>query len=76
MRTYWPQYAANDATLTPRQQQVLEAVAVADSIDVAAHRLGIAPATLKNHLTQIHVRLGVPSTTQCVYVAMRSGLLS
>lgn len=45
--------------LTPRQREVLRAIAVTGSGVAAARTLGITYQTLRNHLNEAYSRLGV-----------------
>ena len=47
--------------LTPRQLEVLEALAVGEPAKLIARRLGIAEATVRNHIRMILVELGCHS---------------
>jgi DNA-binding NarL/FixJ family response regulator len=57
--------------LTPREVEVAELVATGARNAEIALRLGMSPATVKTHLTQIYAKLGVRSRTQLA-IAMRS----
>jgi DNA-binding NarL/FixJ family response regulator len=52
--------------LTPRQLEVLRAYAQAGSMKIAAHQLGLSPATVRATLVNIRARLGVSSSVQAV----------
>jgi DNA-binding NarL/FixJ family response regulator len=45
--------------LTPRQYAIIRRRALAQSYDVIAHELGIAPSTVKVHIDKAYTRLGV-----------------
>lgn len=48
--------------LSPRELEVLEALINNEGQLQAARSLGIAPQTIKNHLTSIHKTLGVSNS--------------
>lgn len=52
--------------LTPRELEVLAAVVTTGSEKAAAHRLGMAPPTVKRHLANARAKAGVDNTTQLV----------
>lgn len=58
---------------TDRELEVLLAVCVAGGTKAAAHQLGISVSTVKNHMTNLHHRLGVSTTAAAVY-ALRKRL--
>jgi DNA-binding NarL/FixJ family response regulator len=60
--------------LTPQQRKVLQAVADEGSVQGAAQRLGMAPATVHKHLVYIRAALGA-TTLQAVVKALRKGLI-
>lgn len=53
--------------LTPRQSEVIRAMFREGSVKDAARALGIKPVTVKNHLIDIHRRLGVENTYEAAY---------
>lgn len=55
--------------LTPRQLDVLEMLASGKSNKEIAQDMGIAPATVKNHLETIFEKMGASNRTQAVMVA-------
>lgn len=55
---------APGATLTPRERDVLNLLAVGLSNKVIAIRLGISEATVKAHLTRVYQQIGVTDRTQ------------
>lgn len=61
--------------LTRREASVLQLVADGLTNYAIAHRLGIAENTVKNHLRNVHQKLGVRCRTQAVTVAIRAGWL-
>jgi DNA-binding NarL/FixJ family response regulator len=62
--------------LTPRQLEVLRAVAAGLSNRAAADALGVAETTVRTHLRAAYGRLGVGSRTAAVAEARRLGLLA
>ena len=53
---------------TPRQVEVLRAYVATGSYGAAADSLGIAKATVRNHLHDLRLRLGVGTTAQAVFL--------
>lgn len=62
-------------SLTPRQLQLLRALAAGHTNKELAHDLGIAEATAKGYLKELYVRLGVGSRAGAVAYGMRHGLI-
>lgn len=60
--------------LTPREEEVLQMVVSGQSNKEIARTLGIAERTVKAHLTQVFVRLGVRDRTQAALWVMRRDL--
>ena len=54
-------------TPTARELEVLSQVVEAGSVKDAALRLGIAEATVKNHLAHMRSKFGARSTAQLVF---------
>ena len=63
------------ADLTPRERQVLQALARGDTIALIADRLGISANTADKHRTSIMRKLGVHSAGELMALAHREGLL-
>lgn len=63
------------AQLTPREQEVLEAVATGQSNREVARSLYLSEATVKSHLVQVFAKLDVRSRTAAVVRARELGLL-
>lgn len=53
--------------MTARQRAVLVAYCEAGSVAAAAHQLGVAESTVKNHLADLRRRCGFSSTAQAVW---------
>lgn len=62
-------------SLTPRQLDVLGLLAEGTRARAIAARLGLAEATVRNHIHAIFVELGAHSQTQAIYLARHHGLL-
>jgi NarL family two-component system response regulator LiaR len=63
-------------TLTAREQQVLQAVAVGQTNKAIAIKLGISDHTVKFHLASAMSKLGAASRAEAVAIALRRGLIS
>jgi DNA-binding NarL/FixJ family response regulator len=63
------------ATLTPREIQVLIALATGADNRAIAGQLGISPKTLRNHISNAYHKLQIYDRAQAVIVAMREGLV-
>jgi DNA-binding NarL/FixJ family response regulator len=63
------------ASLTPREREVLAALADGASNKVIARRLGISFHTAKFHVAAVLAKLDVDSRTEAVSVAARQGLV-
>ena len=61
--------------LSPREEQVLVLVAAGQANKQIARRLDISEKTVKAHLTNIFLRIGVTDRTQAALWAERKGLL-
>ena len=64
------------ARLSPREYQVLRAVAEGLSDKEVAERLQVRPDTVRTHMTNILGKLGVDSRLQAVLLALRHGVVS
>lgn len=62
--------------LTPRQLEVLEALAAGEPAKLISRRLGIAETTVRNHIRMILVGLGCHSQLEAVAEARRRGLIA
>jgi DNA-binding NarL/FixJ family response regulator len=67
---------AGEPVLSPREEEVLQALADGASPLEVAKRLFISPKTVKNHLSSIYDKLGVPDRTQAVLTGLRLGLVT
>jgi DNA-binding NarL/FixJ family response regulator len=63
------------ASLTTRQQQVLEFLSQGKTVSQIASRLGISPRTVETHVATLYRRLGVKTRVQAVSQAARLGLV-
>lgn len=61
--------------LTSREREVLEVLARGTHIDLAAHELGVAVSTIRNHVKNIHAKLRIHSTAGAIarYLLEASG---
>ena len=62
--------------LTPREQEILEALAEGLSNRLIAGRLAISSQTVKFHVAAILAKLGAGSRTEAVTFALRQGLIA
>jgi DNA-binding NarL/FixJ family response regulator len=62
------------ARVTPRETQVLQALAAGDTAAEIATSLGISTLTVHSHVKSILAKLGVHSTIEAVTLAWRHGL--
>lgn len=63
-----------DASLTPREREVLQLLVQGKNNKEIATLLGIAEATVKCHFRIIYMRMGVTDRTQAVVSALQRGL--
>lgn len=61
--------------LTPREIQLLAALADGHSYDSAAVDLGVTPNTVRSHIRSIYEKLQVHTQTEAVSKALRAGLI-
>lgn len=61
--------------LTPREREILRLLATGMANKQIAQRLQISDKTVRNHLTQIYVKLGLADRAQAVLYAVRKGLV-
>jgi DNA-binding NarL/FixJ family response regulator len=69
-----PELAGLVAALTPRERDLVEAVASGDDNATIAERLHISPLTVKTHLNRAMMKLGARDRGQLVALAYRSGI--
>ncbi len=62
--------------LTPRERQVLERMATGASPEEIAKTLGMSPHTLRTHVQNILLKLGVHSKMEALVLAIRHGLVT
>lgn len=67
--------AAAAGALTRRELEVLRLLATGANTRAAAERLGVSPATVRNHVQNMLGKLGVHSRLQAVAYATNHGLL-
>ena len=67
--------ARPDVHLTPRERDVLAALAQGRANREIARDLGVAEKTVKTHVSAILAKLGVQDRTQAALYAVRSGIL-
>jgi DNA-binding NarL/FixJ family response regulator len=63
------------AALSPRELEVLRALAGEAGNEAIARRLGISGKTLRNHIRSTYRKLGIYDRAQAVIVAIREGLI-
>jgi CheY-like chemotaxis protein len=59
------------SALTPRQREMVDAVASSDTVAEAARRLGMAPSALHARMRSVAHRLGLPSASALISAARR-----
>ena len=69
-----PTIAQVATSLTPREREVLRAIAVGARSSQIATELGITERTVKAHLASIYQKLGVDSRAAAVAIAVRGGM--
>ncbi len=69
------QSPANDAELTPREEDVLALLGTGLTNKGIAARLGMSENTVKFHVAAILSKLGAQSRAEAVFLAARQGLL-
>jgi DNA-binding NarL/FixJ family response regulator len=62
------------AGLSPREREVLDAIATGANNAAIADRLGLAPKTVGNHISAIFLKLGVASRSEAIVIAKDAGL--
>lgn len=61
--------------LTPRETEVLRAIAEGHASKTIADRLGIALKTVETHRRNLYAKLGIHTAAQAVRVAIKTFLL-
>jgi DNA-binding NarL/FixJ family response regulator len=67
--------SAIEATLTPREQQILAMISEGFTMHQVGTRLGISPRTVETHVAKLYRKLGVRTRVQAVAKAAQLGLL-
>jgi DNA-binding NarL/FixJ family response regulator len=70
-----PRAAADMATLTDREREVLRNVAQGLSSEEIAKALYLSVTTVKTHLARVFAKLGARDRAQAVVIAYESGLI-
>jgi two-component system nitrate/nitrite response regulator NarL len=71
-----PQLKANKFGLTPRELEIVAAVAVGRSNKVIAKKMSLSEQTVKHHLTNIFDKLGVSTRLELAVFSANHGLVS
>jgi DNA-binding NarL/FixJ family response regulator len=68
----------NTPTLTRRQSEILSYIASSPNLTTGqlAERLNLAPSTIRNHLSDAYIRLGVSRLTSAISTARQLGLIT
>lgn len=61
--------------LSPRELEVVQAMASGLQQKAAARRLGISSDTLRDYLSRAKLKLGADTTAQAAVIAQRMGIL-
>src|SRR6266849_3702969 len=69
------QEPADQKTLSPREHEVLQAMAHGRSTKQIATELGIGTQTVKTHIAHIYTKMGLRDRTQAVAAALQQGLI-
>lgn len=64
-----------NATLTPREHEILRSFARGQNIKVTADQLGISVKTAQNHLTGLKDKLGLHEPAELVHYAIKHGYI-
>jgi DNA-binding NarL/FixJ family response regulator len=70
-----PQHNGELSMLTPREIEVLRALATGATYPAIATSLGISPKTLRNHISNLYQKLRIYDRAQAVIVAVHAGLV-
>lgn len=71
-----PDYPRQTGVLSRREREVVQALADGLAPKQIAHRLGLIPATARNHVTNARLRLGARSREHLIAQAIRSGQIA
>lgn len=66
----------SELSLTDREHQVLELMALGRDTQAMASEMGVAEATVRTHVKHLFTRLGVHSRAEAVAVGLREGLIT
>src|SRR5262249_33191133 len=72
---YVPYVAVGERALTPREIDVLRAMAAGQSSASIARELGLSAHTVRNHMRKLFVKLRAHSKLEAVLTAARAGLV-
>ena len=64
-----------EASLTPREQEILVMVSDGFTMQQVGTRLGISPRTVETHVAKLYRKLGVRTRVQAVSRAAQLGLI-
>ena len=64
-----------EASLTPREQEILVMVSDGFTMQQVGRRLGISPRTVETHVAKLYRKLGVRTRVQAVSRAAQLGLI-
>jgi len=67
--------AGSAAALTPHQREILQLLSTGMTTESLAESLHVSPKTIRNHLNNIFLRLGVHNRLEAVISGITSGLL-
>ena len=67
--------SAGDSPLTPREADVLELAAGGAPVEEIAVRAHLSPGTVRNHLSAVTAKLGVPTRAEAHRLAQENGWL-
>lgn len=63
---------AKQVKLTPRETEVAAELAAGETWKATASALGISIRTVEQHVEKIHMKVGFPSTVQCILFLLQS----
>lgn len=67
-----PTTKGREVAMTLREREIMDELAAGTTSKEIAHKLGISPATVKNHLYRVYEKLGVGTRTEAVVKWLRS----